>query len=119
MHLTLIIASISSDDRKLLVQRHLTYTVNGVFGVIHHLWHTVLSTLHHHAATEHTAEVGTLDGVQDTTGIDGADTVLKPICWIRFFSDVTIAVIFLNDYSWIVISCVIGKQRQDVISCQR
>ena len=52
-----------------LVQRYLTYTVDGVVGIVHFLWHTVLGTLHHHATTEHSAEVGTLDGVHDTAGI--------------------------------------------------
>ena len=70
---------IRGGDRHLFVERHLTHTIDRIFGVIHYLWHTVLGTLHHHTATEHATEVGTLDSIQDTTGIDGAHTILFPI----------------------------------------
>ena len=70
---------ISGDDRPLLVERHLAHTVDGVVGVVHLLGHTVLGTLHHHAAAEHATEVGTLDGVHQTTGIDGQHTALLPV----------------------------------------
>ena len=53
-----------------LVQRHLTYTVDGIVGVVCFLRHTVLSTLHHHSTTENTAQVSTLDTIHQTTGID-------------------------------------------------
>ena len=69
MLLVLSIASITGTYGNLLVQRYLTYTVDGVVGVIHYLRHTVLSTLHHHTAAEDTTEVGTLDGVHRATGI--------------------------------------------------
>ena len=67
----------------LLIERYLTHTIDGVVGVINNLWHTVLSTLHHHAATEHTAEVSTLDGIHQTTCIDRQDTILFPITGFR------------------------------------
>ena len=60
--------------------------------MIDNLRHTVLCPLHHHTATEDTAEVSTLDGIHQTTGIDGDNTILLPInrigvflarCWIR------------------------------------
>ena len=61
-----------------LVQRYLTDTVDGVVGVVYYLRHTVLSTLHHHTAAKDTAEVSTLDGIHDTSGIDGYDTIFLP-----------------------------------------
>ena len=61
------------------VQRNLTHTVDGVVGIVCHFRHTVLSTSHDHTATKDTAEVGTLDCVQNTTCITGNDTVLCPI----------------------------------------
>ena len=62
----------------LLVQRHLAHTVDGVVGIVELFRHAVGCPLHHHAATEDTAEVGTLDGVHDTSGIDRYHTVLLP-----------------------------------------
>ena len=67
MHLVLILCI--TGRGVLFVQRHLTHTVDGIVGVVHNLRHTVLSTLHHHTTTENTAEVSTLDGVHDTSGI--------------------------------------------------
>ena len=64
--------------RRLLVQRDLTNTVDGVFGVIDDLGDTVAGTLHHHAAAEDAAEVGALDGVQDAARIHGDHTALLP-----------------------------------------
>ena len=78
-------SQITCNLRVLLVQRHLTHTVDGVVSVVHNLRHTVLGTLHHHTAAEHTAEVGTLDGVQQTASIDRDNTVLLPVFWIRIF----------------------------------
>ena len=66
----------------LLVERHLAYTVDGIVGVVHNLRHTVLSTLHHHAASKHSAEVGALDGVHQASGIARAHTVFFPECCI-------------------------------------
>ena len=63
-----------------LVERHLAHTVDGVVGEVHGFRHTVLGTLHHHAAAEDTAEVGTLDAVHQSAGIARAHTVLLPIC---------------------------------------
>ena len=68
----------------MLVERHLTHTVDGVVGVVGLLRHTVLCTLHHHAAAEHAAEVGTLDAVHQTAGIDGQHTALFPIGGVGF-----------------------------------
>ena len=63
----------------LLIQRHLTHTVDGIVGEIDDLRHTVLGTLQHHTTAEHTAEVGTLDAVHQTTGIHGQHTALLPV----------------------------------------
>ena len=57
MFLVLVVAGISTTHRCLLVQRHLTHTVDGVVGVVHRLRHTVLGTHHHHTATKDTTEV--------------------------------------------------------------
>ena len=62
-----------------LVQRHFTHTVDGVVGIVHLLRHTVLSALHHHTASPHTTEVGTLNGVHQAAGIDGEHSTLLPI----------------------------------------
>ena len=78
--------SISRSDGYLFIQRHLADTIDGVVGIVHHLRHTVLSTLHHHTTAEDTAEVGTLDGVHQTTSIDRAYTVLYPVTPIIFIS---------------------------------
>ena len=75
-----IISSRIALVEELLVQRHLTHTVDGVVGIVCNLRHTVLGALHHHTATEHTAEVSTLDGVHRTAGIDWQHTILLPIC---------------------------------------
>ena len=72
-----------ASNRYLLVQRHLTNTVDGVVGVINFLRHAVWGALHHHAAAEDTAEIGTLDGVHDTSGIDRNHAILLPIGRIR------------------------------------
>ena len=74
-----IFTGVSANVRFLLVERHLAYTVDGVVGVVNLLRHTILGTLHHHATTPHTAEVGTLDGVHQAAGIDGEHTALLPI----------------------------------------
>ena len=65
----------------LLIQRHLTDTVDSIVSVVCYFRHTVLSTLHHHTTAEHTAEVGTLDGIHRTTGIDWQHTIFLPICF--------------------------------------
>ena len=74
---------VTVNDRLFLVQRHLTDAVDSVVGVVGHIRHTVLSTLHHHAAAEDTAEVGTLDAVHQTACIDGQYTALLPVAGIR------------------------------------
>ena len=53
-----------------LVQRDLTHTVDGVIGIVSHRRHTVLCSLQHEAAAEHTHHVGTLDGVDQAAFID-------------------------------------------------
>ena len=83
MHTILDVADISRANRLHLVQRYLTYTVDGVVGVVDDFGHTVLGALHHHTATEDTAEVGTLDGVHRATGIARKHTVLFPVGAIR------------------------------------
>ena len=104
------------NNRVLLVERHLTDTVNGIVGMIHDFWYTVLSTLHHHTRTKHTAEVSTLDGVHRTTGIDGTYTVLLPILRIRNSLTIFISrnhfIIIIFKYSTIII----GKQCQEIVS---
>ena len=107
---------IRGNNRVLLVERHLTDTVNGIVGMIHDFWYTVLSTLHHHTRTKHTAEVSTLDGVHRTTGIDGTNTVLLPIIMIRYSITITIKLCHRNSIinKWSTI--IIGKQRQEVVS---
>ena len=91
--------------RQLLVQRHLTNTVDGVLRLVVRINHTVLGTLEHHARTIDTAEVGTLDSVQQTTGIDRAETKFLPICFtfigirqmiILFFADPVIQMILMT-----------------------
>ena len=67
-----------------LVERHLAHAVDGVVGVVNSFWHTVLSPLHHHAAAEDAAEVGTLDGVHQTAGIARAHAVLFPVGWVGY-----------------------------------
>ena len=62
-------------DRSLLVERQLTDTVDGIVDVFAHLSHTILGALQHHARAEHATEVGTLDGVQQTSGIDRTEAV--------------------------------------------
>ena len=52
------------------VERQLIHTVNRVVGIVYCRGHAVLSTAQHDAATEDTTEVGTLDGVHDTPGIE-------------------------------------------------
>ena len=56
---------------RLLVQRNLAYTVDGIVGIVSLFGHAVLGTLHYHTAAEDTAEVGTLDTVHQTTSING------------------------------------------------
>ena len=51
--------------------------------MVHYLWYTVLSTLHHHTAAEDTAEIGALDGVHQSACVDRAYTVLLPVSGIR------------------------------------
>ena len=83
MNCLIRVGGVACYHRLFLVERHLTHTVDGVVGVIDNLRHTVLSALHHHAAAEHAAEVCTLDGVHQTAGIDGNNTVFLPVCGVR------------------------------------
>ena len=85
MNLLVFVGLVNCSYGLFLVERHLTHTVDGVVGVIHNLRHTVLCSLHHHTATKDTAEVCTLNGVHQTTGIDRNDTVLFPIEFVRIF----------------------------------
>ena len=61
------------------VERHLAHAVDGVVVVVDDLGHAVARSLHHHARAEHACQVGTLDAVEQTTGIDGAETGLLPV----------------------------------------
>ncbi len=97
-----------------MVERHLTYTVDGVVGVIDNLWHTVLCSLHHHSATEYAAEVSTLEGVHQTTSIDRAYTILFPVSWVRIF--LTRCCISKKEIDTAVLDAF--KQRQQVINGQ-
>ena len=78
----MIISGRSVLIEKFFVKRHLTHAVDGVVGVVGLLRHTVLCALHHHTAAEDAAEVGTLDAVHQTTGIDGQHAALFPIACI-------------------------------------
>ena len=62
-----------------LHQRELTYAVDGVAVVVEYRSHTVASALQHHTTSEHAHEVGALDSVQQTSGIDRTETVLIPV----------------------------------------
>ena len=95
----------------LLVERYLTHTVDGVVSMVHYLRHTVLSTLHHHAATEDTAEVGTLDGIHQTSCIDRQYSVLLPVTRSRIGVNRTVAIEHGS------ICCRTLKERIDIISC--
>ena len=67
------------DDRFFFVERNLSHTVDGVVGVVYNLRHAVLCSLHHHSATKHSTEVGTLYGVHDASCIARAYTVFHPV----------------------------------------
>ena len=64
--------------RYALVERYFFHTVDGVLGIVHDIGYTVLCAIKHDTATEHTAEIGTLDGVQHTTGRERTFTVDIP-----------------------------------------
>ena len=70
-----IVARVSGSDGVLLVERQLAHAVDGVVDVLAHVGHTVLGALQHHAAAINAAEVGTLDGVQQSAGVDRAETI--------------------------------------------
>ena len=61
------------------VERQLADAVDGIVGVIDYFGHAVLSTLHDHTAAEDAHEVGTLQRVQQTAGIDGTETTQFPV----------------------------------------
>ena len=63
-----------------LVQCDLTYTVNGVVGIVNLGGHTVTCTLHNHTASEHAQIIGTLYSVHHTAGVDTADTCYNETC---------------------------------------
>ena len=98
------------NHRILLIERHLTDTVDGVVGVVHNLWHTVLSTLHHHTTAEHTAEVGSLDGIHQTTRIDRQHTIFLPITSSRIGINRTVTIEHVR------ICCRTFEKREDIIS---
>ena len=115
----------------LLVERHLTHTVDGVVGEVGHFRHTVLSASHHHTATEDAAEVGTLDTVHQTTGIDGqytaflpefgpghpfASLLFKDSCSALLFRGNTVTCFFIHPYRRTVI---FQEQHQQVIGIDR
>ena len=77
---TMVISCRNVLIEEFLIQRHLTYTVDGIIRVVSNLRHTVLSTLHHHTTAEHTTEVSTLNGIHRTASIDWQHTILLPIC---------------------------------------
>ncbi len=62
-----------------LVQRYLTNTVDGIFDAVRFGKHTVVCSLHYHTAAPYTAEVGTLKGVQHTSGVCGSFAKFFPI----------------------------------------
>ena len=64
------------------VQGHLAHTVDGVVGVVGFLGHAVAGTLEHHTAAPDTHEVGTLHGVQQTSGIERAEAGFLPIGFV-------------------------------------
>ena len=57
-----------------LMQCHLTYTVDGVIGVVNLGRYTVTGAPHNHTATKDSAVVGALYGIHHTSGIDTAYT---------------------------------------------
>ena len=97
----------------LLVERYFADTVDGVVSMIDNLRHTVLGALHHHATAKDATEVGTLDGVHQTTGIDGADAVLCPIDGVGH----RLALAIDDKNGRIAILDVLEK-RQQVVGCQ-
>ena len=62
-----------------LHQCELTHTVDGVAVVVQYRGYAVAGTLQHHTTAEDTHEVGTLNGVQQTAGIDRTETILIPV----------------------------------------
>ena len=62
-----------------LHQRQLAHAVDGVACVVHDVGHAVAGSLQHHARAIDTDEVGTLQSVQQSAGIDGAHAVELPI----------------------------------------
>ncbi len=91
-----IVASIPWCDRSLFVQRQFPHTVNRIYRSIAHISHTVLRPLQHQARPIHTTHVGTLNRVQQTTSIDGAETELFPIGFISIFIGKMIVILFTN-----------------------
>ena len=64
-----------------LVERQLAEAVDGVLGVVGLLGHTVAGAEEHQAAAVDTAEVGTLQGVEDAALIDVV-AVLLPVVYV-------------------------------------
>ena len=67
----------------LLVQRYFANTVDGIVDAVRFVEHTVIRSLHYHAAAKNSAEVGTLDGVQNAAGIQADGSLLLPTSRIR------------------------------------
>ena len=67
---------IAINRRLLLVKRQFSHTVDGIACVVGLLRHTVAGTLEHDTTTPDGCHVATLDGVQQTTGVDRAEAEL-------------------------------------------
>ena len=87
----------------MFVQRYLTHTVDSIYGLIAHIGHTVDGSLQHQTATKHTTEVGTLNGIQQTSRIDGTETETFPIrfpkLWFLMICIQSIILIYSNGSS--------------------
>ena len=81
--------------RHTFVERHLIHTVNGVVLVVHNLGHTVLCTPKHHAAAEHAAHVGSLDGVHGPPCIDAGYAEELPLLLLRLTHQDVFALLYL------------------------
>ena len=109
----ILIGRVTAVQRRGTVKRNLAHTVDGVVGVVGLLGHTVAGTLKHHTAAPNAHEVGTLEGVQQTTGIDGAEAGFYPIgCIVITYTRTStieeIVVLFRCQLStWIIILSIL------------
>ena len=69
------ITGVSRQERPLQVERYLAHAVDGVVNLFAHIGHAVLGALQHHAAAIDTAHIRALNSVQQSAGIDGAESV--------------------------------------------